>query len=376
MDLLNSVIHRARLLNDVPESAALAYTDHRDQLTGQVDERLEHRPDLHELIGEGSLDMMRDNHRNHASFMTTIFKLNSFTLLARIIPWVYRTYHAHGFSHDYFPVELKAWQEAIQNQLPPDQASPLLSVYEWMLSEHDTMIELAGREELDFSMAIAEHWRLQMEAFVQALVQGRSRECQQLALDALHVAGRLDEVYLNLIQPAMYEVGRLWETGAISVAREHLASSIVSRIISLLYLKQETSGIEPRGKAVITSAPNEFHEIGAWIVSDLLEQDGWEVHYLGANTPQDDLLAMLREVRPDFVAISVTMPFNLAQARDLIRTLKSSSPASDGIRIMIGGGLFNRNPELCEAIGGDGCAADGKQAVELARSWFHKGADA
>jgi methanogenic corrinoid protein MtbC1 len=46
---------------------------------------------------------------------------------------------------------------------------------------------------------------------------------------------------------------------------------------------------QAKGKAVITAAPNEFYEIGAWMISDILEFDGWEVRYLGANTPVNDL---------------------------------------------------------------------------------------
>lgn len=60
----------------------------------------------------------------------------------------------------------------------------------------------------------------------------------------------------------MYEIGLLWEKGLISVAQEHLATSIVMRIMSYLYmdfiLVENT-----KGKAIITASANEYHEIRA-----------------------------------------------------------------------------------------------------------------
>jgi len=51
---------------------------------------------------------MYDNHLNHARFMANVFRFNAYTLLVKTVIWVYRSYHSHGFSFDYFPVELAA----------------------------------------------------------------------------------------------------------------------------------------------------------------------------------------------------------------------------------------------------------------------------
>ena len=55
-------------------------------------------------------------------------------------------------------------------------------------------------------------------------------------------------------------------------------------------LAYETDGI-----VVVTTAPNEFHEIGAWMIANTLEGDGWDIHFLGSNTPKRDLLLHLKE---------------------------------------------------------------------------------
>jgi methanogenic corrinoid protein MtbC1 len=53
------------------------------------------------------------------------------------------------------------------------------------------------------------------------------------------------------------------------------------------------------------------------------------------------------------------------QARDLIYAVRAS-PIGDDIKIMVGGGPFNRNPALVETIGADFTAPDARQAVKQA----------
>ncbi|MGC8779201.1 MAG: cobalamin-dependent protein, partial [Candidatus Caldatribacteriaceae bacterium] len=58
------------------------------------------------------------------------------------------------------------------------------------------------------------------------------------------------------------------------------------------------------------------------MTADLLEAEGWNVLYLGANTPQKELLRLLKRVKPKILGISVTMVFNLLQAEEIITCLR------------------------------------------------------
>jgi methanogenic corrinoid protein MtbC1 len=101
------------------------------------------------------------------------------------------------------------------------------------------------------------------------------------------------------------------------------------------------------------------------MVSDMMEMDGWDTMYLGANMPLDDLLDALREHRPDVLGVSVTMTFNLDQIVKLIQSLRADSLLAD-IRIMVGGYPFNLEPELWQRIGADGHAHNAEDAVAKA----------
>ncbi len=94
----------------------------------------------------------------------------------------------------------------------------------------------------------------------------------------------LKSLYMDLFQRSLYAVGELWELNKISVAREHLATAITESLLNLVYprLFENT----PTGKKVVVScAANELHQIGGKIVADFFELNGWESHFLGANTP-------------------------------------------------------------------------------------------
>lgn len=167
----------------------------------------------------------------------------------------------------------------------------------------------------------------------------------------------------------MYEVGFLWQKGAISEAEEHLATSIVARVISGLYIYVIDLEEALKGKAVISAAANEYHEIGSRIIADSLEMDGWDVDHLGADTPIEALIDFLKMQQPFLLGLSASMAFNIDNLNDTIKKIKENEKLAD-LKIMVGGKVFNENPELWKKTDADACAQNGEEAVEIAKKWW------
>ena len=110
--LRERVTQEAEKLAPVPPEAAAEYRQQADRMISKVDRTLAASPRLAVLIGENPLEVMQANHRHHARFLASVLRFNNFGLLARTVPWVYRTYRSHGFSDDYFPAELAAWADS------------------------------------------------------------------------------------------------------------------------------------------------------------------------------------------------------------------------------------------------------------------------
>jgi methanogenic corrinoid protein MtbC1 len=198
-----------------------------------------------------------------------------------------------------------------------------------------------------------------------ALVDGDPAAAVALAGEVTTRA-ELEAFFLSVIQPAMYTIGDEWERGEVSVAQEHLASAISSRVVSSLSSARRLE--RPwRGRAVVSAVANEFHELGAWMVADLLEADGWEVSYLGANAPIEDLVSLVQARRPVLLALSVTMPFNLDRARAIIAAARAP-PLTPPLRVLVGGRAFNLQPGSWQEVGADAWAKDAGEAVIQARA--------
>jgi methanogenic corrinoid protein MtbC1 len=357
----------AAALAPVPPAAARAYRTKMATLREYVDREMADYLAIEVLIGFNPLEILYDQHRYHASFMANVLHFNAFELLAGTLAWAYQTYQAHGFSYDYFPLEVKAWMRAVSQHLEADSAQAVNAVYRWWLSHHEDLIKLS-RGDLTIPLSLDPSLDEEREAFLPALLQGDYWECLHLADGIVTSPETLVSFYLQVVQSCLYQVGYLWQRGMISVAQEHLASAVAARVMTANYAR-----VEPRhalkGKAVVTAAPNDFHEMGARMVADCLGIDGWEVEYLGANMPQSDLLGFLAGSPPFLVAISLALPCNLMETEEIVQGIKSHPYLKD-TRIMVGGGLFLTCPDLWRATGADGCGPDAKAAVTLARQWW------
>jgi len=368
---LKSISRSLSELRHVSKESALKYSEAGESLLGSVNGAMARALLTRPLIGGAAPNVMYDNHKNHHGMMTSIFRYNKFALLAKIVPWVYRAYGSHGFQAEYFPELFRAWIAAISDVLPGETSEELLPVYRWLL-EHDGEFRKSATGPLvptvscEGGGAKAGLWR----HYLEALLRCDARTVTSMTLDHGPDASSVRWFYRCVVQPALYEVGTLWEEGKISVAEEHAASALVFRAMAGQYLQLAVP--EPtKGKALVSAAQNEQHELGAWMVANSLELDGWNVVYVGANTPRDSLLSMARQMKPDVLALSVGMPFNVMGAEDFIRRVKQDD-SLENCRVLVGGLAFHHFPELTETIGADAYASGCDDAVRVAGTWWNE----
>lgn len=188
-----------------------------------------------------------------------------------------------------------------------------------------------------------------------ALIDLDESRADRLIAEA-HALYSVETVVLELYQPTMVEIGISWHDGAITTTTEHFASSYVhGRLRQLLSL----AGSNGAGQRVIVAcAPLEQHELGALVLAVLLRRTGFQVFYLGANTPVPDLAAMARAVAPVAVMISATSVESVHQLVDERRHLEGVAPL-----LVLGGHAFNVDPALAERVGGRFLARDAGEAV-------------
>ena len=172
--------------------------------------------------------------------------------------------------------------------------------------------------------------------FLDLLISGNHLKCSKLMHSFVSKNIPVTEMYENILKKSLYDVGELWEYNKISVATEHLASAIVEAILNELYYiiisKEKNSK-----NVIVTCVENEFHQIGIKMVSDVFEMNGWNTHFLGANTPTNDLIDLAKIVKPDFLAISLSIYFHLPVLENMIQSIQKVFPI---LPILVGGQAF------------------------------------
>jgi hypothetical protein len=104
-----NLIKSASLLKQPGAEAYREISKKREMLAGEINEQFKQRTDLLQMIGEGNIDMMMDNHRNHIRFMVSLFGDYHPEVLVETVLWVFRAYRSHGFKLTYWPAQLDMW---------------------------------------------------------------------------------------------------------------------------------------------------------------------------------------------------------------------------------------------------------------------------
>jgi len=202
------------------------------------------------------------------------------------------------------------------------------------------------------------------KTYLDHLLQARRSEALACIKESVEAGIPLRDIYLNVLQPVMYEVGRLWQTNAIDIAVEHYITAATQ--LTMAHIFPFALSNERNGKKMVGGClGSELHELGLRMVSDLFESEGWDTYFLGAVTPGTSLLRAVEEQRPNVLCLSVTMQFGVPEARDLIKTIRTAMQDACP-KILVGGLPFIMNPHLVEMVGADGTGVDGFQAVTLA----------
>jgi MerR family transcriptional regulator, light-induced transcriptional regulator len=203
-----------------------------------------------------------------------------------------------------------------------------------------------GRGYISGAVSLDEH----RVDFLDALLMRDSARARLAIEQALERGVPVPDLYLTVLGPALREVGHRWAIGELNVAEEHYATQIARSILD--GLSRRLPRAERDGRlAVVTGTPGEQHELGARMVADFLEGDGWEVLNLGASTPAADLARLADAEQPDVVALSTATPAGLPGAAEAVAALAALRPRP---LVVLGGQLWSGPARAeAEALGAD-----------------------
>lgn len=315
-------------------------------------------PETFERTRRRTLENWKTDAELHLFHLAQALSLESPRLFTDYIAWTKIVLGQRGLITSDFVFHLTCIADALERILPEASAKAAGAVVRTTIAELPEMPE-------DICTFLEEDAPMTPLArqYLEALRQGQHHAASQLILGAVERGTPVRDIYLGVFEPVQREIGRLWQLNQLSVAQEHSGSATTQRIMSQLYPKVFSPGNNDR-TILATSVEGEQHAIGARMVADFFEMAGWHTHYLGADTPIADIIAAAVEHRTDVLALSASMLPHIEAVRVMIASARERADCA-GMKIIVGGSLFNQNPDLWRQIGADGTAPNALEAVEL-----------
>ncbi len=156
----------------------------------------------------------------------------------------------------------------------------------------------------------------------------------------------IEELYKNVLAPSLIFFECDVDDEEICIWKEHLRTSIIRTILESVYayIVKRKSEVKPINQKVVVLTPAfEYHEIGAIMVSHFLLLQGFNASYIGANTPKTEILSAIRAYQPDYIALSVTNPYNIVVTEQICREVRKFFPE---VKIILGGQAFDKQAAL------------------------------
>ena len=170
------------------------------------------------------------------------------------------------------------------------------------------------------------------------------------ALDASALRATLTQAALTfgpvtslelVVSPFLHQVGVAWACTEISVAQEHLASSVVRDVLGWLL---QNSSAEPDAPALVaTTVRGERHEFGAMMAGIAAALRGWRVIYLGPDLPAPEIVRVAKNSNARVVALGVV---NDQLTRSLRHEFTAVRNGLGSTATIVGGGAGTREHQL------------------------------
>lgn len=201
-----------------------------------------------------------------------------------------------------------------------------------------------------------------LESFFNALISGRRAEARAVVDELFDAECPVNAVLSKLFWPTLERIQTLHRHDQLSDLSHHYATRLLRSLTDQMQLRLEQKDRRNR-KAMVVCGPEESEEIGAQMLADLLEADGYDTYFVGGGVANDELVAQVGEIEADLLIVFGVTPSTVPFTRLLIDRLHEIGSCPK-VQIAVGGGVFNRAEGLAEEIGADLWANTPEELVE------------
>jgi corrinoid protein of di/trimethylamine methyltransferase len=162
------------------------------------------------------------------------------------------------------------------------------------------------------------------------------------------------------------EVGEEWISGRAFLTTVLISAAAMKEGISIIEpeMAKRKEKAKTLGKVVIGTVKGDIHDLGKTLVSTMLSAEGFEVHDVGVDVPEEVFVNKVKEIKPQIVGLSALMTNSMIEQKTVIEALKKAG-LRDTVKVMVGGAPVTAG--WAEDIGADGYAENAYEAAKMAR---------
>lgn len=178
----------------------------------------------------------------------------------------------------------------------------------------------------------------------------------------------IEELYEEIITPSLNQIHIERKEEDRDIWKEHIQTNIVRTIIECAYpyvLKERKMRKTTTQRVMVLCPEEEYHEIGARMGADFFTINGYDVFFIGSNTPKENFISAYNGLNPDIIAISVTNYLNLVSLKKVVAEMKEK--INDETMIFISGSALCHTKMTAKDIGADGFVNTFKEIEALRR---------
>jgi MerR family transcriptional regulator, light-induced transcriptional regulator len=294
----------------------------------------------------------------HLEFLSGAIEAGSPEAFADYSQWTTRMLGARGIAVHALEENFAQLEKHLASELLPEESG---AVQKFLTRGREACANAAEPvfDELPAGAGLG----LTRQVFLAAILGGQRQAALNIVEEALRAGHSHVDVYVNVFTEALHRVGELWELNKISVAQEHIATAITQYAIAAIYPRM-VPAVAHRGGMVVTGVAGELHQIGANLVADAMEANGWTVRFLGTNLPHSAILTAIEEISAEMLCISTTIVANLPSAADLVRTVRSKLNESSP-KIVLGGSAYRGATQFARDVGAIAAITDLRTALAM-----------
>ena len=197
-------------------------------------------------------------------------------------------------------------------------------------------------------------------------INGNQQSCIDLIQKLIAKQVSIESIYLDLIPRTARKLGELWEQDVVSFADVTIGLWRLQHVLYELTKDFQLKNSMPieNLNALLIPAPKSQHTLGLFIVAEFFRKAGWRV-WGEPNLSLEQINNLIFSQWFDVIGISIGYSDQLVGLNELIASLRSRSMNAH-VSFMVGGPLYNSDPELFDEIDAEIKSGDANEAIRIA----------